>query len=227
MHWVDRAGGLAGIVAAVHLLYLPGCVCDLWIAGTSAPELTPDSLSATVAQAFAADAGRARVAAMFGLLAVFLVTVFFARLDGALRAAATPGAWTARLPLLGGMLLAVVLLVDAGLGFAASELSDYGTETEVLRFFVLWQWNSASLFAPAVALALLGTTVAAFTTTAFPPAYRWASLVLLVLLVLATPIGPGLALFPGTFWMFLTAGILVVRRPTAEVAPPAVVPAPA
>lgn len=211
MSWIDRAGGLAGLGAAVHFLFLPGCVCDLWTVGPAGPELTPETPSAVIAAAFGADAGRARLTAALGLLAVFLLVVFFSRLDGVLRKGARPGSWFPSLTLVGGVLLAVILLVNAGFGFAASELTSYGEETQVVRFFLLWSWNVASLFAPAFALALLGTTLGAFTSVRLPGWYRWASAVLLVVLLLSSLVGPGLAVLPGTLWMFLTAALLVTR----------------
>lgn len=31
MSLIDRAGALAGIGAAIYILFLPGCICDLWL----------------------------------------------------------------------------------------------------------------------------------------------------------------------------------------------------
>lgn len=81
----------------------------------------------------------------------------------------------------------------------------------MVRFFVLWNWNVASLFAPAFALALLGTALAASASERLPAWYRGANAVLLVLLLLASLVGPGLAVLPGTLWMFLTGALLVAH----------------
>jgi hypothetical protein len=215
MSLIDRIGGLAGIGAAIYVMFLPGCVCDLWIAETGPGlEITPETPTADIAREFAANAAAARTSAYIGLIAVLLVVVFFSRVHGALRDAAGPGSWLPTAALSGGVLMAAVMTFDVGLGFARSELTDYGTETQVLRFFPLWGWNSAALWSPLFAAALFGTTLVTWSTRAFPQWYRWLSTLLLVLLLLIAGIArlPGLAIAPGMLWMLATALLLTVRK---------------
>jgi hypothetical protein len=211
MSLTDRAGGLAGLGPAIYILFLPGCICDLWIP-TIGMEVGPEDSSALVAKAFAANGESVRVGAYLGLIAVFLLVMFFARLYGALRDASGPSSWLPNMALAGGILMAGVLLIEIGLGFASSELSSYGEETQVVRFFILWSWNSANLFAPPFAIALVSTTLVVLSALAFPQWYRWASVALLVLLLVASGVlrAPGLALVPGMLWLFLTSFVLTL-----------------
>lgn len=212
MSWIDRVGGLAGVAAAIYLLLLPGCVCDLWLQ-SAAMDVGPGDASARLAAALSASTEANRAGASITLLAVFLLMLFFARLHGAVRQAAPAESWLPSLVLLGGVLMGGHLLVDSGLAFAAAELGAQAHGAELARLFVLWGWNSASLFAPSFALALAGTTAVAFGNGLFRPWYRWASAVLLALLVVAAAIlrAPGLALLPGALWMFLTSFQLTRR----------------
>ena len=223
MTLIDRIGGAAGIGAGIYFLFRPGCICDLWIDETRAAyDIAPETSSAEIARAFAANTESARMHAYIGLIAVFLLLLFFSRLHGSLRDAAGPSSWLPTAALAGGVLLAGELTFDIGLTFAASELTDYGNETEVLRFFPLWGWYSATLWAPPFVLALLGTTLVAWSTEAFPEWYRWTSAVMCGLLLLITVAGmPGLAIAPGMLWMFATGFLLTVRQisPMTEHAP--------
>ena len=214
MSLIDRIGGAAGIGAAIYVMFLPGCVCDLWLSETrSAIDIAPETPTAEIARAFAANTTTARTSAYIGLLAVFLLLVFFSRLHATLRVAGGPTTWLPTAALAGGVLMAGVMTFDVGLGFASSELAEYGDETQVLRFFSLWGWNAASLWSPPFALALSATTFTAWSNRAFPQWYRWLSTVMLVLLLLiAAARLPGLAIAPGTFWMFATAVLLTTRQ---------------
>jgi hypothetical protein len=212
MSLIDRAGGLAGLGAAIYILFLPGCICDLWIPPADV-DIGPEDSSALMAKAFTANQDSERLGAHFGLIAVFLLIMFFSRLYGALRDASGPSSWVPTMALAGGVLMAGVLLVEIGLDFASSELSSYGEETQVVKFFVLWGWNSANLFAPPFAITLASTTLVSLSAKAFPQWYRWASAALLVLLLLTSGVmrAPGLAIVPGMLWMFLTSFVLTLE----------------
>ena len=226
MSLIDRIGGAAGIGAAIYLLFRPGCICDLWIdESRAAYDIPPETPSADIARAFAANTDSTRIHAYIGLIAVFLLLVFFSRLHGALRDAAGSRSWLPTAALAGGVLLAGVLTFDVSLSFAASELTDYGNETEVLRFFPLWGWSSATLWSPPFALALMGTTLVVWSTEAFPQWYRRMSTVLFVLLLLIAGVGlPGLAIAPGMLWMFATGLLLTVRDMSPANGPASPVP---
>ena len=213
MRFVDRAAGAAGIPVALYLMFLPGCVCDLWIP-KKGPDIEPGDASDVVAQYFVANSESGRVGAYLGLIAVFLMVAFFSRLHGALRDATPRASWLPIAVLSGGVLMAVVAIVEVGLAFAASELDNYGGETQVVRFFVLWGWNSANLLTPPFGLALVGTTLVAFSTRAFSDWCRWGSAALLVLLLLISAVlrAPGLAVAPGMLWLVLTSFMLVTHR---------------
>lgn len=212
MSLIDRAGGLAGIGAAIYILFLPGCICELWLPETTGVDVGPGDPSALVVESVNPD--NARVAGYIGLIAVILLVMFFSRLYGALRDASGPNSWLPIMALAGGLLLAGFLLFEIGLTFASMELASYTDETEVANFLVIWRWNSANLAAPPFALALFSSTLVAWSSRAFPGWYRWVSAVLLVLLLLASAMGtPGLAVAPGMLWMFLTSFVLVIRTP--------------
>lgn len=228
MRLIDRVGGLAGTGAAIYILFLPGCICDLWIPRTQA-NLEPGAPSGVIAKAFAANRDSHRVGAFIGLIAVFLLIIFFSRLYGALKDVSKPGSWLPIMVLASGVLMAGSLLFEIGLGFSASELSFasrgsnlYEQETVVARIFLIWGWNSAHLLAPPFALALAGTTFTAWSASAFPKWYRWASVALLVPLLLISVVmrAPGLGIAPGMVWMFLTSFVLAIR-PKARAAEPA------
>ena len=206
MSLIDRVGTLAGVGAAIYFLFLP--------VPTSEVNVEPGQASSEIAEALAGNRGPARLGASLGLIAVVLLVTFFCRFYGELRNASERDSWLPLVTLAGGILLAVVLLFEIGIAYAASELSSYGDETQIAKLFVLWEWNSATLFAPPFALILLSTTVVATSVSAFPNWYRWATMGLLVLLLLiAGFIGPGLAIAPGTLWMFFTSLMLGTRSP--------------
>ena len=210
MSLIDRLGGLAGIGAATYFLFLP--------VPTQEVEVGLGEPSAQVAEALAANAESERLGSYLGLIAVFLLVMFFARWYGALRDAA-PRSWLPVMTLAGGVLLAGVLLVEIGMTFAGAEIGRLGEETEVVNFFALWGYQSANLFAPPFAIALASSTMAVFSAAGSPTWYRWASAGLLVLLLLIVGVlrAPGLAIAPGTLWMFLTS-IVLTRGTIGEVA---------
>ena len=116
----------------------------------------------------------------------------------------------------GGLLIAVAILIENGFVLAASVLDDYGGDTRVTKMFVVWQWLSATLLAPGFLALLTGGTLGALSSRSAPRWFRWASVVLLVLVVLIAGVleAPGLATAPGSLWVVLVS-ILLIARPSA------------
>ena len=209
---IDRVGALAGLAAAVLIVI---------VVSLSEPPGEPDDPAAVLARELARNRHASRVGAYLALLAAFLLVVFVARLHGALREASGPSSWFPTVAVIGGMLLVSILLVEAGFGFAASELRTYGQDTEVAKLFVLWSWNSANLLAPPFSAMLAGSTIVAFSTSAFPTWFRWAGVLFLaVMLILVAALrAPGLAAAPGTLWLVLASLVLASsawREPLAS-----------
>lgn len=205
MSIIDRLGALAGIGAAAYFMFLP--------VPTSEVSMSPEDPSAQIAEKLAGNSGPARLGALLGLIAVVLLMMFFSRLHGALQQTSTPSSWLPTMAMTGGVLLASVLLLEIGVAYASSELISEGQDTQVAKFFVLWDWNSATLFAPGFAITIIATTLVAWTEDGAPEWYRWVSAASLVLLLLISGVmrAPGLAIAPGMLWMFATSLMLAIQ----------------
>lgn len=93
----------------------------------------------------------------------------------------------------GGVVLVALTLIESGFYWAASEIENYSSDTQVAKTIHLWGWNSASLLAPGFAGMLLGTAVSGFRHRATQPWFAWLSIVMLMIMVLiAVAVGPGL-----------------------------------
>ena len=172
---VDRVGGAAGF-GGMALVFV--------FVAMSEPLADPEDPSSVIAQALVDNKDSARLGAYVALIAAFLLIVFVSRLHGALRDLAGSSSWHPTVALVSGITLVGVVLIESGFTFAASELESYGQDPQVAKLFLLWSWNSASLYAPAFAGLLGGCTLVAFSANAFPTWFRWTSAALLVLLVL-------------------------------------------
>lgn len=205
MSLTDRAGALAGIAGSV-LVFVFVTLAE--------PAGDPDDPSAVIANAAVDNRDSARVGAYVALLAAFSFVVFVSRLHSALRRATGPESWLPTAALVGGILLIVWLLVEAGFTFAASEPESYGGDTQVAKLFTLWSWNSANLLAPAFSALVGASTFVGFTARTFPPWFRWTGAVLLALILLIVTVlsAPGLATAPGTLWIFLASVVLATDR---------------
>ena len=209
MSVIDRAGFLAGALGtALVLAYV----------GLAESGAEPEDSSSVIAAALVENQDSARLAAQLGLLAALLLTVFTSRLHGTLRSAAGPDSWFPTLALVGGVLIVGVLLVEAGLTYAASELESYGSDSQFTRLFIVWSWNSANLYAPGFIALLGGSTLVAFTAKAFPTWLRWTGAVLLTLSVFLVAVlrVPGLATAPGSLWVMLASVTLSILPSTTS-----------
>lgn len=153
MGLTDRVGALAGITGSV-LVFVFVTLAE--------PAGDPDDPSALIAKAAVDNRDSARVGAYVALLAAFSFVLFVSRLHSTLRRATGPESWLPTAALVGGILLIVWLLVEAGFTFAASEPESYGGDTQVAKLFTLWSWNSANLLAPAFAAVVGASTFVGF-----------------------------------------------------------------
>jgi len=96
---VDRLGGLCGL-AGVPLT--AGAV--VLVDPASELDASPESAADLVAKALTDSADSALAGAWCGLAGVLLLALCFARLHGALRAAAGPDSWLPQVALIGGSL---------------------------------------------------------------------------------------------------------------------------
>lgn len=185
----------------------------------------PTQSGASLAQALVANRDDARLGAHLVLVAAFLLLVFAARLGAYVRQRAAREEWISSVVLVAGGALVAVALVQAGFALAVSELESYGADTAVARTLFVWGWNSAFLFAPPLTAMAAGTTAAAFTHGLFPTGTRWASAVLVAVMVFVFLAGvPGMATGLGLMWLMLASvavTLSVVKRPEAVQQPSA------
>ena len=203
MKLMDRAAGACGIV---------GVALVVAFVSLSTPNANPDDPSSAIAEALVDNRDDARLGAYIGFFGAFLLIVFVSRLHSALRNATGPATWAPTVALIGGTLLVVTLVVDAGFSYAASELHSYGLETQVATFFLLWSWSSANLYAPGFAALLTGASLVVFRSNTFPGWYRWISVALLTVIALLVMVlrATWFVAAPGSLWIVITSILLAV-----------------
>ncbi len=217
---LDRLGALSGLVAGA-LIASGAILGDPYDAATDPDPTDP---AAALAEALIANREQARLAAYLALAGVFFLLWFVARLGVHLRTTGSSGEWFALVAYGGGFVTGGVLLVNIGFGFAASELSSYGANTQVAKVLFLWGWNSAALLAAPLGALVLATSLATFRHGVFPTWFRWFSVLIIAVLLLLTISGTvGLAAVAGIMWIMVTSVALSIRAglPTEALRPPA------
>ncbi|MDQ4065381.1 MAG: hypothetical protein M3161_04980 [Actinomycetota bacterium] len=207
---VNRIAALSGFLGTI-VIVMAGSLSDPARAGVyPAPTLDSD----VVATLFARNSQRGRLGAQLMLLGAFLMLWFGSYLFARLRRAEGAPTWSSALVLAGTVVLVTFLLVEAGFGYAASELSEWGTDTQPARMISLWGWNSAVLLAPGSAAVLLGCTIAGLRDGAIPRGLAVAAgLGLVLLLLIAVLMGaPGLAASIGGLWVAVASLVLGLKR---------------
>jgi hypothetical protein len=176
----------------------------------------PSTSLGTVSSMLAANASSARAGASCGLVALFLLPVFFGRLHAVLRAALGPDSFWPTAVLLGAASLLTAVLVDTGMAYAASEAGSYAGDGEIGKVIVVYGWNATYLYAPAADVVVVAGTVAAFAGRALPRWLGWAGGVLVFLSAAALVAnGAGGSAIPGLVWMGLASVTLALRPPRA------------
>ena len=137
----------------------------------AAADVNPDDSAIVVATAVLAIRDSAQFAASLGLLGAVLFGIFVARLYGALRLHTVSRSWVPVMSLIGGILVINAVVTEIGLAYAVSEFT-FGDEGQLARFFVLWSWNSASIYAPGFALMMVGGTAVEPSGRLFPDWFR-------------------------------------------------------
>ena len=170
----------------------------------------PGRPAAALAAALVANRGQARVGAYLTLLGVFFLLWFIAYLYGLLRQADNEAGWVASVALGGGLVAAAVLLLGASMGFATSELADYGADTQVAKTFFVWGWNAANIAAPPMIALVAATTLVSVRHHRFPRWFRVFSMVwtaVLISLLIGNVAGMGAAL--SLIWVLATSFVLL------------------
>jgi hypothetical protein len=185
----------------------------------AAPDAEPSDPDALVIATVADNRDAARLAAVLGLLGAFLFAVFIARLHGVLRSQSTRHSWISAMSLIGGTVLIGAAVVDVGLAYAASEFRAGGAD--LARFFVLWSWTSANVYAPGFAALIAGGTGSRAPGGVFPrwfPAFSWVLLAITGFMLLVAQ-APGLGAGPGVLWIG-AASVILTLRSGGDGAPP-------
>ena len=103
----------------------------------------------------------------------------------------------------------MLFLVEVGFAFAASELSSFGSDTQVAKTLFIWGWNSAVLFAPPFGAMVAATTLATLGFRVLPRWFGWFSLFVLIGLVVLALLGiPGLGAGVGLIWLLVASAAL-------------------
>ena len=198
----ERGSGLAG-VAGVCLIVS----CSVM----AAADVNPDDSATVVATAVSSNRDSAQFAAFLGLLGAVLFGIFVARLYGALRLHTVSHSWVPVMSLIGGILVISAVVTEIGLAYAVSEFS-FADEGQLARFFVLWSWNSASIYAPGFALVMVGGTAVEPSGRLFPDWFRplsWALFGFSAFMVVAR--APGLGVAPAVLWVGIVSILLTFR----------------
>ena len=153
-----------------------------------------------------------------GLLGAVLFGIFVARLYGALRLHTVSRSWVPVMSLIGGILVISAAVTEIGLAYAVSEFS-FADEGQLARFFVLWSWNSASVYATWFLANDGGWYGSRALWRLFPDWFRplsWALFGLSVF-ILVVARAPGLGAAPAVLWLGIVArpADLPHRRPCA------------
>ncbi len=181
----------------------------------------PGRSAAALAAALVNNRAQARLGAYLTLGGVFFLFWFVAYLHGVLREAERESGWLAAVALGGGLVTAAVLLFGASMGFAASELADYGSDAQVAKMFFIWGWNAANIAAPPLIALIAATTVVAVRHRRFPRWFRlfgvgWTVLLLAFLVANMAGMGAGLSLL----WVLIASFVLLFDATSPQVAPP-------
>jgi hypothetical protein len=143
------------------------------------------------------------------MLSVFFFLVFLSCLHRWLRDVEGEGGWFATLALVGGVLMAGMLLVEVMLAIASTVLASYGDDPVIARTILVFEWQAiAVVFIPAAAF-IGGTGLVGYTTGALP---RWLAISGLVIGV--GLLVPPLAFLPyllSTLWTGMLAIFLLQR----------------
>jgi len=112
----------------------------------------PEDPAADIARELADQRGRISAGILLTLLSLFCFMVFLAWLWRWLGDAEGAQAWVANVTLVGGILLAGMLLVITLLSIAATVLDDFGPDPVIARTLLVLQWQAVAVaFVPAAA----------------------------------------------------------------------------
>jgi hypothetical protein len=201
---VTSGAGLAAVVLLVSGVIL-GDTAD------QASNPNPTQSADLLADALTRNRDDARLGAYLLLPAALLLLLFIGRLASYLSQPRMESEWMSFTVLAGGAVFAGMVLVDAGFAFAVTELTTFGNDPAVAKTLFLWGWNSAFLYAAPLTAIAAGTTITAIAQTLFPAWARWASLVLVVIMLVGFLLGvPGMATGVGLLWMALMSILLTV-----------------
>ena len=208
MLW-QRLGAVSGVVASF-----------LIITGIVVSDLNDDvSVSAPsnmIARTFIENQSVILVGNYLILIGVFFLISFLGYLRTYLLEATDEKPWLVSVSYGGGLVACAMLLLAAHFSQAFTVLDNYGGETQVAKALYVLEWNWYLLVeAPALA-ALVGATVAiGFAYKTFPWWLNgWGALLVLVLL---SPVLPGLGVLVTFLWVAVLSVLLLLRTRRAPV----------
>jgi Domain of unknown function (DUF4386) len=169
----------------------------------------PEDTAAAIAKQLLADRGRVSAGVLLTMLSLFFFLVFLSCLHRWLRDVEGEEGWFATLALVGGALMAGMLLVVVMLAIASTVLAGYGPDPVVARTILVLEWQAIPIaFIPAAAF-IGGTGLVGYTTGALP---RWLAISGLVIAI--GLLVPPLAFLPfllSTLWTGMLAIFLLQR----------------
>ena len=203
MNW-ERIGALSGA------LFVVLTVVSFGIAGETPGDLSPDSPSAAIAQAFVDQADqidRAGYFLLFGLLAFFW---FLSYLRSRLQDAEGEDGWLASVAYGGGLVSIAVWLGILVINLATTSISA-GTDTQVAKMLFVLQWNYAWVFAPPLIDYTLAASVIAIRFRALPRWVGWVGVLVAITLLM-----PWIGIIVMMAWVLITSIVLLMKTTALE-----------
>lgn len=203
----DRLGALSGAVGtALVVAFL--IISDPYDENTNPNPIQP---SAALARAYVDNRDDARTGSYLCLVGAFLLLWFLGYLRRHLQLAEGEDGWLASVAYGGGLVAVGLLLLEASVGFAVSELAAYGADTQVAKTFFVYQWTFFVVLAPPLGALAAATTVAAFRFAALPRLLAWAGALVVIAMIGLTPSAHGFVAVVGLGWIALLSLALFVE----------------
>lgn len=170
--------------------------------------IAPATSGSSVVRAISAHSDRIELGITLGMFGLFLLVVFFAylwsRLDGQ-----DANRWMATTALAGGLIVVVLLAVNAALA-RASLLTDWlqGDNAVIAKAFTIIDRDYFENLAPFISAHLIGAGAAIVGTRLLPRWVGWGAIIVALAPVISPP-----GLMTGVFmiWIFVISGWLLIK----------------
>ena len=203
------AGALSGIVFVALL------VVSMAIAGDS--EVEPHDPSPEIARVLADQSDQVGLASMIVLVGLVFFFGFLAYFRSRLQQAEGQGGWLTSVAYGGGLVTVAMVLLLVSMQLATTSVSA-GSDTQVAKVFVVYEWNFIWVFAPPMIAFTLGASLAIVRYGVLP---RWTAW--LGFLVTLSLLMPWIGVIAVAGWIAMVSVVLLVQalRGTAPSESPA------